>query len=292
MRVSDLSLFNSLADSITETSSNLNIAQQQLATGKQVVEPSDGPAAFAEADLLQAAESATNNDGTLATNVQNQLSAASSALAQISSTITSAIASATEGSDGTINASQMATIAQTVQGQLAEVVQSANTNYAGVYLFGGDQTQAAPFSATGAYSGDSGSNSAVFSSGASIPVSFDGQSIVGNNTSGAIGALNSLISALNSGNQSAVAATLPQLNTALQQVASANASIGTAANNASMLSTNASSSATTLDSNINQVSGANIAQVAMNVQEDSAQVQALVSLASEIGKIPLIDILS
>ncbi|HTY53965.1 MAG TPA: hypothetical protein VMB26_02130 [Candidatus Binataceae bacterium] len=292
MRVSDLSLFNSLADSITETSSNLNIAQQQLATGKQVVEPSDGPAAFAEADLLQAAESATNNDGTLATNVQNQLSAASSALAQISSTITSAIASATEGSDGTINASQMATIAQTVQGQLAEVVQSANTNYAGVYLFGGDQTQAAPFSATGAYSGDSGSNSAVFSSGASIPVSFDGQSIVGNNTSGAIGALNSLISALNSGNQSAVAATLPQLNTALQQVASVNASIGTAANNASMLSTNASSSATTLDSNINQVSGANIAQVAMNVQEDSAQVQALVSLASEIGKIPLIDILS
>jgi len=292
MRVSDLSLFNSLADSITETSSNLNIAQQQLATGKQVVEPSDGPAAFAEADLLQAAESATNNDGTLATNVQNQLSAASSALAQISSTITSAIASATEGSDGTINASQMATIAQTVQGQLAEVVQSANTNYAGVYLFGGDQTQAAPFSATGAYSGDSGSNSAVFSSGASIPVSFDGQSIVGNNTSGAIGALNSLISALNSGNQSAVAATLPQLNTALQQVASVNASIGTAANNASMLSTNASSTATTLDSNINQVSGANIAQVAMNVQEDSAQVQALVSLASEIGKIPLIDILS
>ena len=292
MRVSDLSLFNSLADSITETSSNLNIAQQQLATGKQVVEPSDGPAAFAEADLLQAAESATNNDGTLATNVQNQLSAASSALAQISSTITSAIASATEGSDGTINASQMATIAQTVQGQLAEVVQSANTNYAGVYLFGGDQTQAAPFSATGAYSGDSGSNSAVFSSGASIPVSFDGQSIVGNNTSGAIGALNSLISALNSGNQSAVAATLPQLNTALQQVASVNASIGTAVNNASMLSTNASSTATTLDSNINQVSGANIAQVAMNVQEDSAQVQALVSLASEIGKIPLIDILS
>ena len=217
---------------------------------------------------------------------------ADGALAQVSAAITSAIASATQGADGTVNASQMATIAQTVQGQLAELIQSANTNYAGVYLFGGNQTQAAPFSAAGAYAGDAGSNSAAFSSGASIQVTFNGKGIFGDNASGAIGALTSLITALNAGNQAAVAAALPQLNTALQQIATARASSGSSLNYATALAANSTSTVTTLDSNINQVAGADIAKVAMAVQEDSTQEQALVSLASEIGRLPLVNILA
>jgi len=292
MKVSDLVLYNSLADSIDTTASNLNVAQQQLATGKRVVEPSDDPAAFAQADLLQASESATSNDGTRAGLVQNSLNVTDSALSQASTAVTSAIASATQGADGTVNASQMATIAQAVQGQLAQLIQSANTNYAGVYLFGGNQTQAAPFSAAGAYSGDLASNSAAFSDGATIQVTFNGKGIFGDNASGAIGALTSLITALNTGNQANVAAALPQLNAALQQIATARASIGSSLNNAIALAANSTSTVTTLNSNINQVAGADVAQVAMTVQEDSAEEQALVSLASEIGKMPLINILA
>src|SRR5271154_1349513 len=227
MQVSDLTLFNTLSDSINTAAANLSVAQEQLATGKRVVEPSDDPAAFAQTDLLQVAESATTNDGNLATQVQNSLDVAGNTLSQVSAVITSAIASATQGADGTINASQMATIAQTVQGQLTEMIQSGNTDYNGIYLFAGNQTQAPPFSTTGVYAGDSGSNSAAFSNGSSIPVTFDGQSLIGDNTSGAIGAVTALVTALNSGNQAAVAATLPQLNTALEQVATAQASIGT-----------------------------------------------------------------
>lgn len=292
MQVSDLVLYNSLADSIDTAASNLNVAQQQLATGKRVVEPSDDPAAFAQADLLQASASATSNDGNLAGLVQNSLNVASNALSQASTALTSTIASATQGADGTINASQMATIAQTVQGQITELIQSANTNYAGVYLFGGNQTQAAPFSAGGVYAGDAGTNSAVFSTGASIPVTFNGQSIFGDNTSGAIGAMTSLVTALNSGNQAAVAATIPQLNAALEQIANANSSIGTSLNDASAVASNSTSTVTTLNSNINQVAGADIAQVAMNVQADSSEEEALVSLASELGKMPLVNILA
>jgi flagellar hook-associated protein 3 FlgL len=206
--------------------------------------------------------------------------------------INSAIANANEGANGTVNASQMTDIAQTVQGQLAQLIQSANTNYAGVYLFGGDQTQAAPFSAAGVYAGDANTNSASFSNGAKIQVTFDGQSIFGNPTSGAIGAMTSLVAALNAGNQTAVAATIPQLNAALQQIASANSSIGTSVNNASALATNSTSAVTTINNSINQVAGADVAQVAINVQEDTAEQQALVSLASEIGKMPLINILA
>jgi len=292
MKVSDLSLFNSLTDSIIQAGSNLSTAQQQLATGKRVVEPSDDPAAFAQADLLQISDSATTNDGSLASQVQNRLNAADGALSGISNAITSAIASATQGADGTVNASQMATIAQTVQGQLTELIQSANTNYAGVYLFGGNQTGAPPFSGTGAYAGDTGTNSAAFSTGANIQVTYNGQSIVGDNTSGAIGAMTALINALNSGNQAAVSATLPQLNAALEQVATARASVGSSLDDATAIASNSTATDTTLQSNINQVAGADVAQVAMNVQEETAQEQALVSMATELGKMPLVNILA
>lgn len=292
MKVSDLVLFNSLADSINAANNNIDLAQQQLATGRRVVEPSDDPAAFAQAGLLAATRSATANDASLASLMQSRLSVADGALAQTTTAITTAMASATEGADGTISAVQMATIAQTVQGQLDQVIQSANVGYAGVYLFGGNQTQAAPFSLTGTYVGDAGGNSASFSNGTNIPVTFNGQNIFGDSASGAIGALTSLVTALASGNKANVTTALTQLSTALQQVTDARASIGSSINNASALASGSNATLVSLDDNINQVAGADIAKTAMLVKEAMTQEQALVSFASELDRIPLINILA
>ena len=292
MKVSDLVLFNSLADSINAANNNIDLAQQQLATGKRVVEPSDDPAAFAQAGLLQAERSATANDASLASLMQSRLSVADGALAQTTTAITTAMTSATQGADGTISAVQMATIAKTVQGQLDQVIQSANVDYAGVYLFGGNQTQAAPFSPTGTYAGDTGGDSANFSNGTNITVTFNGQSIFGDSASGAIGALTSLIAALASGNKANVTTAMAQLTTALQQVTDARASIGASINNASALASGSNATLVSLDDNINQVAGADIAKTAMLVKEATTQEQALVSFASELEKIPLINILA
>ncbi len=292
MKVSNLVLYNSLADSIDTANNNVLLAQQQLATGKRVVEPSDDPAAFAQASLLQTESSATSNDASLASLMQSRLTVADGALAQVTTAITSAIASATEGADGTISTTQMATIAQDVQSQLDTVIQGANVNYAGVYLFGGNQTQAAPYSFAGAYAGDSGSNSASFSNGTTVPVTFDGQSVFGDSASGVIGTLTSLVTALTSGNKANVSAALAQLNTDLQQVATVRASIGSSINNANALATGANATITTLAGDINQVAGADLAKTSMVDQEALTQEQALVSFASELAKIPLINILA
>ena len=291
MKVSDLALFSSLRDSIITAADNLEVAQQQLATGKRVAEPSDDPAAFAQASLLAAERSATANDGTLAALMQSRLNVADGALAQTTTAITAAMASAMQGADGTISAAQMATIAKTVQGQLDQIIQSANVDYAGVHLFGGNQTQAIPFSPTGTYAGDTGSNSAAFSNGSSIPVTFNGQSIFGDSTSGAIGALSALVAALTAGDKAGVSATLPQLSAALQQVSDARASIGASINNASALAAGANATLISLDDNINQVAGADIARTAMAVKQAIVQEEALVSFASAIMRLPLVNIL-
>jgi flagellar hook-associated protein 3 FlgL len=125
-----------------------------------------------------------------------------------------------------------------------------------------------------------------------MQLNFNGQSIFGDATTGPIGTLTALAAALNAGNQSAVAATLPQLQAAIQQIATARAGIGTTIDTASAEATNGNSNLVTLASAINNVSGTDIAKTALLFQEQNVQQQALVNLGSELSKLPLINILA
>jgi flagellin-like hook-associated protein FlgL len=125
-----------------------------------------------------------------------------------------------------------------------------------------------------------------------MQLNFNGQSIFGDATTGPIGVLTALTTALNAGDKNAVAATLPQLQASIQQIATARAEIGTTINTASAEATNGNNNLVTLASAINDVSGTDIAQAAMFLQEQSVEEQALVSLGSELSKLPLIDILA
>jgi flagellar hook-associated protein 3 FlgL len=292
MTISDISLFSSLASALDNTASELQLTEQQISTGKSVNQPSDNPAAFAESELLTEQQSAVTNDVSIATQAQNQLSTTGSALTSTANALDSAIQLATQGADSTLNASQMQALGATVSGLLSQVIGLANTQYDGAYVFSGDQVLSQPFSATGVYSGDSNSNSVTLSDGTSIQLTFDGQSIFGDATTGAIGTLTTLVSALNAGDKSAVSAALPQLQTSLQQIATASTAIGTTTDTASAEVTNGNSTLTALAGDINNVSGTDIAQATMLFQEQSVQQQALVSLGSELSKMPLINILA
>jgi flagellar hook-associated protein 3 FlgL len=292
MPVSDISLFNSLTAALDQTSSQLQTTEQQVATGKLVNQPSDDPVAYAQTELLAGQQAATTNDVSLANQAQSRLTTIDAALSQISYALDSAIQQAAQGADGSINPTQMAALGQAVNGLLSQVIGIANTQYAGAYVFSGNKVLTAPYSPTGVYSGDTNSNSVVLSDGTSLQLSFNGQSIFGDATSGTIGDLTALANALNAGNHSAVAATLPQLQAALQQIATARSAIGTTMNAAAAAATNGNSNLLTLASAINNVSGLDVAQAAMTFQEQSVQQQALVALSSALGKMPLVNILA
>src|SRR5580658_6299866 len=112
--VSDLSLFSSLAFGLDSATSNLQQVEDQLATGKSVNQPSDNPAAYASAQVLNAQESAVSNDLVLGQQVQSQLTTASNALSDVSTSIDSAISVATQGADSSISTSEMTTLGSQV----------------------------------------------------------------------------------------------------------------------------------------------------------------------------------
>jgi flagellar hook-associated protein 3 FlgL len=292
MGVSDLSLYSSLAYSLTNTSSNLEQVEEQIATGKQVVVPSDNPTEYAASQVLGAQQSAVSNDLVLAQQVQAQLNTANGALSNVSNAIDSAISVATEGANATTSTSTMTTLGAQVQSILQQVIGQANSQYGGSYLFAGNQVQAAPYASSGSYGGDSGTNSVTFSNGNLVQTNFDGQAIFGDTSSGLIGTLTSLASALNSGNQAAVSSALPLLQTALANLASAQGSLGINLQTANNLVTDATSQSTTLQTQITNLVGVNVAQAATTEQELVVQQQALVSMGSGLAQIPLINILA
>jgi len=292
MSVPDLSLFSSLAYSLDNTTSNLQQIEQQIATGKQVLQPSDNPTEYAASQVLGAQQSAVSNDVVLAQQVQAQLNTADGALSNAGNAIDSAISIATQGANATTSPSTMATLGAQVQSILQQVIGEANSQYGGSYLFAGNQVQAAPYDSSGNYAGDSGTNSVTFSNGNQVQTNFDGKSIFGDTSSGLIATLTSLASALNGGNQAAVSAALPQLQTALTNLASARGNLGINLQTANNLVTDATNQSTTLQTQISNLVGVNVAQAAANEQELLLQQQALVSLGSNLGKIPLVNILA
>jgi len=292
MSISHLTMFNSLAYSISAVEEKLQQSQIALATGKQINQPSDNPTAWEQSALMTGRESAMSNDVTLAGSVQTRLAGADSALNQAENAVNAAIVTATQGSDATVSTAQMQSLAQSVQGMLSEVIDAANIQQLGSYIFSGTQTLTQPYSASGVYAGNAGSNSVTFSDGTSLQETFNGQAIFGDNTSGAIGALTSLVSALSAGNKAGVAAALPALQSALQQLATARTALGATMNRLQTLVTNTNGEIISVKSAQSNLVDANVAQLAANVQEQLLQENALISLASGFSKIPLVNVLA
>ncbi|HLX37452.1 MAG TPA: hypothetical protein VKR29_06600, partial [Candidatus Binataceae bacterium] len=165
MAISDLSLFNSMSFALDQSTSNLQTIQQQLASGKQVSEPSDNLVNYGEAQLLSAQASAVNNDINTGQQVTGVLTTADNSLSEVGNWLNSAISIATQGADGSVSTTQMSTLAAQVQSILQQVIGAGNTQYNGQYVFGGSQTASAPYDPSGNYTGDSTANFATFSDG-------------------------------------------------------------------------------------------------------------------------------
>jgi len=292
MAISDLSLFNSMAFALDQTTSHIQDIQQSLASGKQVVQPSDNLINYGQAQLLGAHASAVANDINTGQQVQGLLTTADNSLAEVGNWLNSAMSVATQAADGSVSTAQMQTLAGQVQSMLQQVIGAGNTEYSGTYLFGGSQTSGPPYDASGNYGGDHGNNFASFSDGTKIQNSFDGSAILGDANNGVIGALTALGNALQAGDKTATAATLSQIQTAIQNVATARGNVGVNEQALTNFLSNAGTESITLQDSISNLTDVDVAQASLDQQQALLQEQALISMASGLGKIPLVNILT
>jgi flagellar hook-associated protein 3 FlgL len=144
-------LQSSLAEqSIDSVQAQLLQVQNELSTGKAINQPSDNPAAAASIEQLNntLSQLQTYNDNINSSSAQ--MSEAGSTLGNLTSLLQQAegIASANVGSD--VSASQRSSAAAVVQSLFNQALSIGNTQYNGMYLFGGADAQTAPFVSTSA----------------------------------------------------------------------------------------------------------------------------------------------
>ena len=110
---------------IQQSNQALATAEQQVATGQRVNQPSDDPAASANLVTSLAASASVDQYTSNIGAVTSQLQTADSAISSVVTNLTSAISLGTEGGTGTTSDSQRQSIATQVQGVLGNVVSAA-----------------------------------------------------------------------------------------------------------------------------------------------------------------------
>jgi flagellar hook-associated protein 3 FlgL len=290
MRV-DPNYISNLAAALNQSTGQENTLTSELSSGLRVASLSDGPVAVAQSTLLGSSIAKDDTFVQTASNESSRMQVTDSTLGEVVTQITSALSTAVRGNNGTLNASDLASVAQALSGIRDQVLSLANTSYQGQYLFGGSQGSAPPFTldtttnpATAVYNGDSSVQYIQTPSGQQIQVNLPGSAVFGAAGSGVLGALNQLISDFSGGaTTTALTADTGALTTALGQLSSQRSTLDSALSRLQSSSTYTQTEESQLKVAQGNLVSADPAAVATQLSQAETQHQALLSVINALG---------
>lgn len=284
---------------IGKTQMQEQTAIQQLSSGKRVAVPSDDPAASAAMVENQARTDRDDVYLQSVTSLKAQLQTADSALSSVVTGLTRAITLGTEGANGTMSDTNRQQIAADVQGVLDGVLQAANIQDQGVYLFAGTKVTQAPFSVdtttgTITYHGNSGASAVThiaISDGRSIEANVPGDQLFMNANGSVLNSLQNLITALKSGNTSTIESATNEVSTALSQLSTKRVSFGNSINQLDSAETYLKNDQVNLASQENDLVGVDITKAATDLAQAVTANSAALSAFAKMSQKTLLDYL-
>jgi flagellar hook-associated protein 3 FlgL len=266
-----------------------DVTLQQLSTGQLIHMPSDNPAGAAEMVQNQNQQAETDQFLQNTSSVEGLLQTADSTLSSVVEAVNQAISLGTQGANGTNSGANMQAIAQQVEGIRNQVLQAANTSYQGNYIFAGTATNTVPFTLNSSaadgvtYNGNTDVNTVQIAEGNSVQVNLPGSQVFQGTGGDLFGALQQLITALQSGNTSAVGTATTQLGTSLNYLSQQRVFYGNIVDQLDSNQDYLQHEQVNLQTEANTVDGVNMAQAATNLsQAQTTQSAALAALAKVI----------
>jgi flagellar hook-associated protein 3 FlgL len=263
-----------------------NTAMQQISSGRKVNQLSDNPAAAAE-DVLNHVQ-ASSDDQFLqnAASLTSQGQAIDSTLSSAVAAVTQAISLGVEGANGTLSDADRQAIAGELTGIRDQVLALANQTYQGNYVFAGTATSTQPFVLDNTqldgvrYNGNANVNSIEIAPGRSIPINVPGSQIFTNPSGDVLGALNGLITALQT--NSGIVAANANLNKAFTQLTTQRVFYGNTLNQVQTAGTSLSSDKIQLAQQENSLVGADLAASITNFEQASTATNAILNTTNRI----------
>jgi flagellar hook-associated protein 3 FlgL len=296
MRVTDSLQTDTLMNNVQTSLSNYNTIEQQLSTGKKLNELSDDPIGGAQSMALHASLVDNAQYQTNAQDATSFLSASDSALSSANSLLQSAKQIAVQGANGIANTQDLQALGSQVDGIIQQLTVLANSDLHGKYLFGGTQTQTAPYVAPAAgtgdptptYAGNTGTVTATLGSNTSLGLSSPGSAVFGD----AFTALQSLRTDLNSGDQTAISADIDKVTAGMTTLTAQQSIIGTRTDEVNTIQTNLTRSATDYKSAISNVEDVDLATVYVQFQSAQNVYQAALEATSKSFQLSLTNYMS
>lgn len=281
---------------IWKTQGQEQTAIQQLASGKRVAVPSDDPAASAAMVENQARTDRDDVYLQSVTSLKAQLQTADSALNSVVTSLTRAVTLGTAGANSTLSDANREQIAKEVQGLFDGVLQLANTQYQGVYLFGGTKVTQKPFSYDSAtdtitYSGNSGISQVSVTDGRTIATNVPGDQIFQNAAGNVLDSLRNLVNALKNGTQTDIKNASGSVSTALTQFSTERIFYGNTVNQLTSVETYLNQDKINLASQENDLIGTDTAQAATDLAQAVVANNAALSAFAKMSSKTLLDYL-
>jgi flagellar hook-associated protein 3 FlgL len=298
MRV-DPNYVANLTAAVDQSASQEDTLTSELSSGLRVASLQDDPVAVAQSTLLGRSIAQDDTFVQTASNESSRMQVTDSTLGEVVTQITSALSTAVGGNNGTLNASDIASVAQKLSGIRDQVLSLANTSYQGQYLFGGSQGSVPPFTlntltnpATANYNGDNNVQYVESPNGQKIQVNLPGSSVFGAAGSGVLGALNQLISDFSGGAASAaITADTSALTTALGQLSSQRSTLDSSLSRLQSTSTYVQTEESQLKVAQSNLVSADPAAVASQLSTAETQHQALISVINALGSSDLFSLM-
>ena len=286
MRISDRMLSDNIRTDLQNSLQSLSTLQTELATGKRINLPSDDPAGTATVMRLSADIANDNEAQRVGQNAIGRLNAADAALGSLDDILQRARELAVQGGTATISPADEQNIAAEVNQLANQAIQLGNTNFGGVYIFGGTQTTTAPFTAVGGqtptsatYNGNATPINLMLGAGASVQVDAPGSQAI----APAITALIALRDGLNSGTpQQASSAAIGQIDNALDNVQTQRGTIGARTNGLTTLLAQIGDETTNLTGMQSNLADVDITDVTVRLQSAQNVYQAALGTAAKV----------
>ena len=142
----ELSFYSNFNNTLATQEAQINLLQQQIATGLAVQTPDQNPAAYETAALGNDQISQLTNDNTTQAAIQTQLGAANNAYSSMTSLLNNVQSIILQALNGTTNSQNLNALSTQVQSDTQQMLAVGNTMAPnGSYLFSGSRGTLAPF---------------------------------------------------------------------------------------------------------------------------------------------------
>ncbi|MFZ1986936.1 MAG: flagellar hook-associated protein FlgL [Desulfatitalea sp.] len=212
MRVSNAMMAENIKGYLFKHTEKLLKTQEQIASTKRINRASDDPIGLGLAMGYRKNIASIEQYNTNINNAKLHINTVEDILGGVTDMLTEAKEIAADPAPN-----MRALLADQVVAIREQVLQMANSKINGNYAFSGDLTDTPPFDAAGVYAGDTGTKDHIIGDGLQINITADGEQIF-QGASDVFTVLTDLETALNANDATTIAAQLPLLNDAIQQL--------------------------------------------------------------------------